>query len=96
MNPPPIKTTVITDRVFLYAVGAVLLVAFTLSALLGVLAFGAMRELAVTREALEQAKAHASTCRDALLRSDARLDQTRELLEIAGSRRRPAPMGGGE
>lgn len=89
---PPVPV-VITDRVFALAALATLLVALALASGFGWLAFGLMREVLATREALEESQGRAAICESQLLRSDAKLEQTNELFDAVGGRRRG--IGGG-
>jgi len=93
-NVTPIVPIAITERVFVFGAVALLLVAFSLSAMMGVVAFGAMRELSATREALQQTEKQAEICKTALTRSEAKLEQVGDLLTFASKRGRSA-IGGG-
>lgn len=93
MNQAP-RTFVVTERVFLYAIGATLLVSLMVALGCGVLTFVTMRELSITRDSLALVKDNAAICHDALLRSDAKREQIEQMLELAAMRRKPLPMGG--
>ena len=94
MKDLPPETFVISERVFLYAIGATLLVTLAVALGCGTLALFTMRELSTARDALVLSRDNAAICHDALIRSDARREQLESLLEIAASRRKALPMGG--
>lgn len=93
MKPPPIPSdaapiAIVSDRVFMFAALTTLLVALAIGSAMGFLAFGAMRELAITRDALESERARAVSCETARNRLDAKLEQVGELLDYASGRKK--------
>jgi hypothetical protein len=88
------RTFIVTERVFLYAIGATMLVSLMVALGCGVFALIAMHELETTRDVLALTQENAIICREALLKSEARRDQIEEMLEMAAGRRKPLPMGG--
>lgn len=92
---PPIEVAV-SERVFLYAAGAVLLVAFALAAMMGGLAWCTMLELRAARESLELSKQNTEICKAALIGSEARRDQMQRMVEFARGVKFPdkSAMGG--